>query len=179
MIRAFIAIPLPDDLCIALETLSFQLPLPRRVPRENMHITLTFLGEHPEPILEEVHYALETICLPQFRLCPNGLGHFGKSKPRSVHAELTPEPALDQLQSKVESKVKQAGIALERQKYIPHITLGRFSWGEADLAQLEAALVEQSGFETPPFVVERFVLYQSHLGRGVPHYEELASYMLG
>lgn len=178
MIRAFVAIPLPDHICEHLEKLSLNLPLPRPVPPENMHLTLAFLGEVAAPILEDVHNNLAEIRTASFPLTLRGVEHFGGSKPRVVYAGVAPEPLLDRLHAKVKTATKFAGVTPQARKFMPHITLGRYHQGEADLPRLECALIEHAGFSLPSIEVDNFVLYCSHLGRSGPFHEELASYSL-
>lgn len=58
MIRALVALPLPESVRSALTVTQFLLPLPRPVPRQNLHVTLAFLGSLSEPDLGEVDAAL-------------------------------------------------------------------------------------------------------------------------
>jgi 2'-5' RNA ligase len=43
--RVFVAIDLPDEVRRELETLQNALPVGRPVPAENLHLTLSFLGD--------------------------------------------------------------------------------------------------------------------------------------
>jgi 2'-5' RNA ligase len=178
VIRAFAAIPLPEALQERLAAVAQMLPLPRRLPPENLHLTLAFLGEVPEPIVEEAHYAFEAIVAPPFRIIPRGVGHFGGDRPRVVYAGFAPEPALDRLQAKVETAARRAGVPVDGRRFVPHVTLGRFRPGEADVMRLEHALLDLAGFAADPVEVTHFALYRSHLGHGGAHYEELARYPL-
>lgn len=178
MIRAFVAIPLPDEVRAQLAALSLMLPLPRRVAPENMHLTLAFLGELPEPEVEEAHRAFEDIAAPRFMLALRGVGVFGGGRPRVVHAGTVPEPALDRLHAKVAGAMRRAGLEPEARRFVPHVTLARLKPGEADPVRLEHALLDAAGFAAGPWEVEHFSLYRSQLGRAGPHYEELARYPL-
>lgn len=178
MIRAFVALPLPETLRQQLHMLAQMLPLPRRVAPEAMHLTLVFLGELDEPLAEEAHRAFETIVAHPFPLTLRGVGAFGGGRPRSVHAEVAPEPALDRLQSKVAQAARLAGVALDHRRFTPHVTLGRLKPGEVDPRHLEQALVRCGGFAAGTIRVDRFCLYRSHLARAGAVYEELASYPL-
>ena len=43
------------------------------MPPENSHLTVAFLGEHPEPVIEDVHLALDKIRAPGFALTLSGV----------------------------------------------------------------------------------------------------------
>lgn len=180
MIRAFVGIPLPDDVVRALTAAQAGLPAGRPVPPENFHITVAFLGEHPEPLVEDVHYALDRIRAPSFELSLAGLGMFGGGKPRVLFAEVRPEPLLSHLREKVLQAARGAGIRLDRARYSPHVTLARFNAGlkGEDAEKMREFAVRRMSFRTGPFLVDEFVLYRSTLGRNGPIYEELAAYPL-
>lgn len=91
MIRAFVAIALPQEVRIELQILGIGLGLPDPVPPENLHLTLAFLGERPEPVLEDVHAGLAQLRAPAFDLALAGLDMFGGAKPRTVHAGVRDE----------------------------------------------------------------------------------------
>lgn len=176
--RSFIALPLPEDLRSRLSALSFQFPITRRVPAENMHITISFLGDVTQADLENLHYELETIRMPSFQLTPRGVACFGGDTPRALYVDLLESLALQQLHGKVHRAIRNAGIAFERRKFIPHITLGRFHAQDAIFSNLEQAIIENAGFSSKPFSVSRFILYQSQIGRKSRIYYELFDYTL-
>jgi 2'-5' RNA ligase len=173
MIRAFLALPLPDDIRSALAVQQFLLPVPDRLPPESFHITLVFLGEQPEPVLEEVHLALTALRIADFPVTLHGIGHFGRDRPRSVHATVIPSPPLMALQQKVEQVARRAGIAVPAQKYVPHVTLARFRTPGADLLPSLTRAIATARFAAGPWQAERMVLFRSRPG---PRYEDLADY---
>lgn len=181
MIRAFVALPLPEPVRQQLNLLQFLLPLPRRVPPANLHLTLAFLGEVPTHFLEDAHHALDALRAPGFCLTLSGVGSFGGTAPRNIHAGLAPAPPLEHLQRKVETALRRTGLTLERRRFTPHVTLARLDPARLtpdDRLRLSQALAANAGFTAGPFPVEAFALYRSHLGREAPHYEELARYPL-
>lgn len=179
MIRSFLALELDEGLRSALAVQQFLLPLPRREPVENLHLTLVFLGEQPERLLEDLHEALLALRLPAFDLDLSGLGLFGGDRPRNVYAGVAPNDALMHLQRKVETAARRAGIAVEARRYIPHVTLGRFRPPGIEVTmRLERAVVEQGGFRAGPMRVRDFVLYESLRAGETMRYEALARYPL-
>ena len=181
MIRAFVALPLPDEVRRTLEAAQAGLPAGRPVAPENFHVTLVFLGEHPEPVVEDLHHVLAEVKAPGFSLALAGVGVFGGAVPRLLYAGVEPEPALSHLRKKVARAAREAGMEVPAKKFTPHVTLARFPKempGE-DLAAVQGFVARRMSLKAGPFPAERFVLYRSTLGRNGPIYEELADYPLG
>lgn len=180
MIRAFVAIPLPDEVIRALTAAQAGLPAGRPVAPENFHITVAFLGEHPEPLVEDVHLALDGIHAPAFELTLDGLGLFGGDRPRVLYADVRPEPMLSHLREKVLQAARGAGLRMDRARYNPHVTLARFNSGlkGEDAEKMRNFTVRRMAFKAGPFEVDEFHLWRSTLGRNGPIYEELAAYPL-
>lgn len=179
MIRAFLGIDLPPPVRGALQVQQFLLPLPRKVEVENLHLTLVFLGDCPEPALEAAHEGFEALREHRFYLSLNGLGLFGKDKPRVAWAGLAPSPELMHLQAKVETIARRANCPIDARKFVPHVTLGRFQPPPpADAMRLERAVAMGQGFRSDPWEVTELTLWRSHqTGKG-SHYEVLARYPL-
>lgn len=179
MIRAFLALPLPEPVNAHLALIQQRLRLTRPVPRENFHITLVFLGEQREDMLEELHMALDAMTLPGFSLRLDGLAVFGGDSPRNLHAAIAPEPALDRLHSRLKRAAQMAGMNPEKRRFVPHVTLARFRPGEAGAGQLAKAMQDVGAPDATPFAIDRFALYRSHLRADGAQYDLLAEYPLG
>lgn len=179
MIRAFLGIDLPPEVRGALQVQQFLLPLPRKVEPENLHLTLVFLGDCPEPALEAAHEGFEALRAPAFSLALQGLGLFGKDKPRTAWAGIAPSPDLLHLQAKVETIARRAGCPVDGRKFTPHVTLGRFPPPPpAEAMRLERAIAMGQGFRTDPWDVTELTLWQSHLSAKGARYDVLARYPL-
>ncbi|MGP3695937.1 RNA 2',3'-cyclic phosphodiesterase [Rhodobacter sp. NSM] len=179
MIRAFVAIAVPDHVRSALAVQQFLLPLPRKVEPETFHLTLLFLGELPEPVLEAAHEELLAIERPPFRIEVRGVGLFGGDRPRSVWAGVAPSEPLIRLQAKVVRAARMAGVEPERRRFSPHITLGRFPPPPPEeRMRLERAVAQGGSFHGGTIEVTRFTLYRSRLGPKGPRYDDLADYPL-
>lgn len=179
MIRAFLALALPDPVLSALRVQQFLLPLPRKEPPENFHLTLVFLGEQPEPDLRAAHEGFETLKLPRFSLTLQGLGLFGGAKPRAAWAGVAPSEPLMRMQAKLEQSARLSGIPIESRRYVPHVTLGRFTPPNAeDTMRLERAIAGGMDFRSPAFEVAEVILFESRLSPKGNRYDELARYPL-
>jgi 2'-5' RNA ligase len=179
MIRAFLGLDLPPQIRGLLQVQQFLLPLPRMVEAENLHLTLVFLGNCPEPALEAAHDGFQALRLPGFSLALQGFGLFGKAKPHMAWAGVAPSPELTHLQAKVETIARRAGCPVETRKFVPHVTLGRFKPpAPEDIMRLERAIALGASFRSEPFAVTEFTLWQSHLGGKAVRYDVLARYPL-
>lgn len=177
--RVFVALSLPDPVRSRFALLQVALPLPRRVPPENFHLTLAFLGDVGNAALDELDMALSGVSVPRFSLQPESLGVFGGARPRNIHFRFAPEPLLDRLAAKVARAARDCGIAPESRRFMPHVTLARFNPDDADQLRLERAVAGIGPLGMPAFEVDSFSLYRSHLRADGAEYDELARYPLG
>ncbi len=180
MIRAFVAITPPAEVADALVAAQAGLPAGRAVERANLHLTLAFLGEQPEPVVEDVHYALSGISAARLVLRLFGMGLSGEGRGAVLWAEVEASADLSNLREKVVQAARDGGVMLERRRYRPHVTLARCNAGLAseDGERLRAFAARGAAFRTGPFEVTGFRLMRSRLGRAGPVYEALAEYPL-
>lgn len=182
MIRAFLALPLPEPVIAHLALVQQRLRLPwtasKPVPRENFHVTLVFLGMQRPDALEELHEALEQMHPRGFALRLNELGVFGGDQPRNLHATLAREPALDALQARLERAARMIGMKPEKRRFLPHVTLARFRQGEGEPAVLAAAMQAAGALDRSPFMADHYGLFRSHLRSDGAQYDLLAEYPL-
>jgi 2'-5' RNA ligase len=179
MIRAFVALPLPPEIRPALAVAQFLLPLPRRTDPETFHLTLAFLGDLPEPVLEDVHHELATLRAPALalRLGPPGL--FGGARPHTAWIGVAPYPALTRLHRKVARAATTAGAPPAARRFLPHITLGRFPPpAPEDALRLERAVALGMPLPPDPVRLDRFCLYRAHRTRDGARAEAIADYPL-
>lgn len=179
MTRAFIALPIPEDIRPQLRLLQAVLPLPAWVEPEDFHLTLAFLGEQPDHVLQDIHEGLEALSMPPFPLELSGCDTFGGAKPRVIWAGVVPSEPLVRLQAKVAQVAVRAGVPIGTKGFVPHVTLGRFRTPDPDtVARLERAIVAQQGFRAGPWLAADFALYASHPRTHGPKYEILSDYPL-
>ena len=179
--RIFVALPLPDPVLDALQALQQGLPVGRAMRRNTLHLTLAFVGEHPEPAVQGLHEELERIGAPGFDLRLSGLGTFGRTVPTVLWAGVERQPALDDLYQQVASAIRRAGLTAPPVRFRPHVTIARFrpDLAPAPQVRLDEFTAARAGFRAPPFWATGFNLFQSHLHPEGAQHEALASYPLG
>lgn len=179
--RSFLAIPVPEEQAEALLDVQHALEVGRPVPPENWHVTLAFLGNQTEDVLEHLHDRLADLEAPAFDMRIAGVDIFGGRKPSLLYAGVTRSNALRHLRKKVRQAVRRADIDLPRERFRPHVTLARF---RKRLTMLEtqriAGVLEAWGdVEAGILPVAHFTLYRSIAGADGMIYEPLAEYPLG
>ena len=176
MRRVFLALDLPEDIRAQLAVQQFLLPLPRKVDPALFHLTLVFLGETPDSVLEAVHDALCHLRCTDVQVALRDLGLFGGARPRSVHVQVAEDPGLIALQARVETACRRAGGDPEHRRFVPHVTLGRFAAPPPEQAMRLERAVAETRFGPLSFPAREMVMYQSHLSGKTPWYEPLARY---
>ncbi len=89
--------------------------------RENLHLTLAFIGEVTSA--KNAINALSSIDVKPFTLTLQGYGEFGKGS--ICFAKTKPCPELLTLAEKVRKKLTAKGIRIDTKPFKPHITLAR------------------------------------------------------
>lgn len=121
--RLFISIQLNDEMRNALTQI--QHSMQRQGVRgnftreENLHLTLAFIGEYPDPY--DVKDIIDRIEFDAFAIKLEGLGSFGSL----WWAGVSESEGLKVLASQVRRGLADAGIPFDRKKFSPHITLVR------------------------------------------------------
>ncbi len=88
-------------------------------PEENLHLTLAFIGEYPDP--ENILSALADIELKPFTITLDRCGSFGDL----WWAGLQTSPALEAIVRRVRRALAENAIPFDRKRFSPHITLIR------------------------------------------------------
>ena len=93
--------------------------------RENLHLTLDFLGECDAGEMKEAVKAIEETPFTPFDIEIGKLGFFTRDNGNTWFASVSPLDSLSELQSSLHSALIEHGLRIENRKYRPHITLGR------------------------------------------------------
>ena len=190
-VRAFVAVPLPDQAKRYLQQVQQGLRDAagdgdvKWVGPEGMHITLKFLGamavQQITPIAEALQRA--TTGITPLEIALSTLGAFPSlQRPRVVWVGATGAvDSLVMLFERVDKGLSVMGFPPEIRPFAAHITLGRVREriSPAALSRLEWALQRNSCLEGAPAVhVERIILYQSTLTPRGAVYAPLATSLL-
>lgn len=174
MHRLFVAIRPPEAIRDLLVDAMDDSPELRWVGDEQLHLTLRFIGEVERPLANDIADALSAIRFPPFELRIGGVGRFERRSGGALWAAVEPKKPVAELAAKVDRACVIAGLEPERRAFHPHITLARWNRSGAEAAsQFER---RRCGLSSSPFVVNGFALFESHLSRHGPHYEEIAAY---
>jgi 2'-5' RNA ligase len=186
MIRAFLAIELPDSLRPGLAQVQTELKRShadvRWVPAGNIHLTLKFFGNVPEDEIEPLAQAARQAAAEAapFQLQVTMAGAFPSPQaPRVVWLGLGGEVVpLTQLFYRLEKAFATLGYLPEGRAFNPHLTLGRVK-SPANRARLAGLLAKMPPLDWPPFTVKELVLFQSVLSPQGSKYTPLKVVPLG
>ena len=177
MIRAFIAIDVPQDVKNHLASVSDALGSldldARLAPVSSVHLTLRFLGNIEESRVPGIGDAIRLCArrVPPFLLEVRKLGAFpSRKRPRIVWAGVTGDGGLERLHRVLGLELQELGFDRERKKFRPHLTLLRLK-SSRNRKRLSRFLDQEGDRTRPvPFCVRQIHLYESRLhSRGARH----------
>jgi 2'-5' RNA ligase len=181
--RMFVSIDLPENIKIKcmdiIEKLNSSGTDIKAVKKENLHITLKFLGEVREDDAENVKKILTEYSANQtsFRLGFSGLGYFGKPLPRIIWLGFSAgKERIYQMASDLNEKLDF--IRKEERSPKPHLTLARVksSRNSGGLIEIIRGLTSVKIGEVE---VNQIKLMGSILTDSGPKYSDLGLYELG
>jgi 2'-5' RNA ligase len=180
--RLFAAIEIPDDLKEALRSFVGRLQPTAKIgwsPVDNLHVTTKFIGEWPEPRLDQMKRTLASVPVNgAIEVTVKGLGWFpNPRRPRVFWAGVEGGEPLRTLARATEQAVAQLGVPIEQRAYAPHLTLARIREAVPldRLHQTIESFPAGCGFNFGSFSAAQFFLYLSAGGK----YTQLAGFPLG
>lgn len=161
MKRLFVAIDLPDAIRELLVRLNPHLPGVRWLEPEQMHLTVSFLGNVDEKTEEDFRARLSAIRFVSFFMPVSGVGTFpAKSAPRVIWAGVgNGHPQLFHVYKRVQEAALGSGLEPELRAWHPHITLARCR--DVSAERVRPFLKENAQFDAGLVRVESFSLYSS------------------
>ena len=159
--RLFVALSIPDAVARSLMLLAGGVPGARWQAREQLHLTLRFIGEVDGRDARALDDALAGIDAPAFEMQLHSVGQFGNKQPHSLWAATRQNDLLDHLQRKVDTAIRRVGQPQDAHKFTPHVTLARLRHPE--LEKVRQWLTEHALYTSGEFTVGAFCLYSSKL----------------
>lgn len=171
--RCFIAINLPDEIKNKIVEVAKGLPNKgiKKVERQNLHLTLKFLGEIDEKKVLEIKEVLENINFNRFEVSLKNFGFFPDRnfiKVVWIGIEKGKEKIIE-LQKQIDSELEKIGFKKEK-NFEPHLTIARVKFLENKKEFLD--IFNKLKFEDN-FSVSNFDLMRSFLRREGPVYEKI------
>ena len=171
--RLFIALDLPVDVRTALAAWVERAAPPevRRVPVDNLHVTLAFLGARSGEEAAAAGALLPELARPPAPLCTAGALWLPPRRPGVLTVALESDEALAALQAELVAGLASAiGFEPERRRFRPHVTVGRVARGTR---------IDTRSPLAPPaprlrFPARSLTLYRSHTGPQGARYERLS-----
>jgi 2'-5' RNA ligase len=176
--RTFLALELPENIKDELADLKDELQKYSKdkvkwIPRENLHITLQFIGKtYPEDIKEIAAYTAQhfqkigsvEMESPRLQIIPS-------RNPRIIWVSLlTENKQIFKVSKRIKRKLEQLGYELDKKPLKLHVTLGRV---KKRLPENFINFVLTRDIKFSKFKVPEMVLYRSYLKPTGPVYEKL------
>jgi len=169
LIRLFVGLKIPDDVCKKLSSLCSGLANVRWVKKENFHVTLQFIGEVQENWLEDLVQSLSEVKFSQFDLTLSGVNFFGSARiVKSIWVGIKEKEDLLRLYSKISMSIEKVGIDFKRRKFTPHVSIARFVRQPG--RKFQNYIEENSLFNSRTFSIKSFTLFESVLKPNGPIY---------
>ena len=160
--RLFLGLELPAICRETLSRLDPKLRGLRWVREEQLHLTMSFLGEVEDEAAERLHDTLTDVHVAPFFLPILGLGTFGGARPSTLWAGVGKgHPHLFALHKHLQDAVLRAGLEPDLRPFHPHITLGRAR--DLSAASLRPLLRKHAETEFGMWEVKDFTLFSSVL----------------
>jgi RNA 2',3'-cyclic 3'-phosphodiesterase len=174
-LRLFVAIEIPEAAKAAVEEAFAPwretFPRARWVPRENLHMTLKFLGRTWPRLADWVSERVEAAAaaIEPFETRLRGVGSFPSAKRgRVLWAGFEDAETMGDLAAGIDAAIAEE-FPLETRPFHPHLTVAR-----SDPPLRLPVAYPRTALESRPWLVDHVVLFRSHLGRPAPRYEPLA-----
>ena len=177
MKRLFIALSFPSDIVVKLTELQSGLRGARWVPPQYLHLTLSYIGEASNTLLEDLADVLSGLAVRAFCMQLRGINHFAsKDRSKSIWVGLAEEPSLFSLQSKIKNSLQIYRISIDKRQFSPHVTLARLKNVRPE--DTAGFIAFNNLFKTRSFRVESFTLFESILTKEGSIYLPLEKFRL-
>ena len=153
----------------------------KTVKPELMHLTLKFLGEAEESLVDEIvmRIAKATESQQPFRIRLKGMGAFpSMSNIRVVWVGIEDGGPLELIAEELDKSMSELGFEREKRGFKPHLTLAR-TRSAKNIANVQEILVENAATDYGEYTVDRVLLKKSVLTPNGPIYSTVRERFLG
>jgi len=190
--RLFVALDIDDvirgRITRFLEGVRGFAPEARWARPESLHVTLKFIGEKSEEMVEKIAGALKEIEAPAFEMSFRSYGFFGGARaPRVFWVGIDGGPKLISLAATVDEAMARLEIPKEEHAFNPHLTLARGGAGSSrrkgdgpnrGFQHLQEKLAARAAPEFGTMTAREFFLYRSQTSPSGSKYTKLAGFGL-
>jgi 2'-5' RNA ligase len=146
--------------------------------KENIHITLKFLGDTEENLIPFIDKELKEIAnkFEHFSLTLNKLGTFNRNgNPVILWFNFYKNEIINLLQKEIEQNLEKIGFRKEEREFLPHVTLLRIK-NERDAKLIKS--YKEIELEPIEYVINEFYLVKSKLTSQGSIYTKVKTYKL-
>lgn len=144
------------------------------VGKDNLHLTLSFLGDISEEKAERVRNLLKKINFRKFSIETGDIGFFPSESHINTIWVSVISKEISVLKKEIEKILEGEGISLDERDFIPHLTVARIK----NIKDKQNFLDYVSGLKLQKmlFVAEDFALMKSILKKDGPEYKIIERY---
>jgi len=181
MIRLFVSLKIPDEvLDRVLEEVhnAAENPLNFKWETKNkIHLTLKFIGEIEEKLVEPISSELEFVeNYSSFKCSISRFGFFFRNhEPRILWSDLQSEVSFSPIVDELNNRMEKFGIESEQRKFKAHLTLLRI---KKEVTEKFLQRIKSYEFEKINFTANKIALVQSQLSKEGARYKDLKTYEL-
>ncbi|NMB66904.1 RNA 2',3'-cyclic phosphodiesterase [Candidatus Woesearchaeota archaeon] len=169
--RCFISLDIPEE--IKNEIIKIQEKIPefigKKTEKENLHLTLKFLGEINKNQLEIIKEKLKEIKFQELNLSINSIGVFIQKNRIILWLKIS---GAEELQKKIDFLLKE--IFPEEKRFMSHLTIARIKKLKDKKSFFE--FINNFKFQPFSFNINSFSLKQSVLTKIKPEYKTIERY---
>jgi len=181
MIRLFVALKIPENIKEQLLNICYDIipdsSLYRWETKDKIHLTLKFIGEVEENLVQPISTELDFIKnYRSFDFNIFGFGFFFRDKrPKILWAGLQTDEAIFDLVGEINKRMETFNIEPERRKFKSHLTLLRIK------SKFDENFINKFNnyqFDNLNFKTNKIALVKSELSRTGAQYTEIKNYEL-
>lgn len=141
----------------------------------NMHITLFFIGDTLDDMIQPISGKLENHlkAVKCFNLKLKGLGVFKSVRdPKVIWIGINHSSELQMLKNQIDEIITSFGFKADERAFKPHLTLGRVKW-VGNKSGLKKLIEENAETDFGEVAIDQVIFYESRLTPQGPVYKSL------